>query len=550
MRRCIVGLVGAAIAIGCASPGAVIVDLRTDVVPRFEAASARIELLDAEESVVLRTIDHPLDAAYDYVAGARVAELLAVDAGSYTLRATLRMADGEIVVGRRIRIDVRGALAVTVVLTRDCVGVTCPAADGAARSTECMGAVCVDPGCSPETPELCPAPTCTSDAECAAGAACATGRCADGVCLYESASSSCAPTEWCDPDAGCVPDERCLVMGGCDAVAELSGGWEHSCARYADGRVACWGDDGLGAAHPSPTFVDGIPGSVSLAAGWAQTCSLSADGGVTCFGQTIAAGSTTHVALPDAAVDLATGSLVACALLSDGRAYCWGNGDEGELGSGRVGFAPDPELVVGTDASPLTAIAMGIRHVCGIERGGTVVCWGDDAMGQLGDGNTSTVASAPVRVVGLTDAVELSLGQVHSCARLADGRVRCWGLGSSGQLGLGESMPGFARPTPTDPVIGVDDAIQLVSGQNFTCALHASTEVSCWGSTWRSDGVAWVPEPAPGYEDVVELARAGVGFCARQADGRVYCQGGNFKGELGDGTNVARYTPGPVLAAR
>ncbi|MBK6534769.1 MAG: hypothetical protein IPF99_36100 [Deltaproteobacteria bacterium] len=57
---------------------------------------------------------------------------------------------------------------------------------------------------------------------------------------------------------------------------------------------------------------------------------------------------------------------------------------------------------------------------------GTVQCWGANDLGQLGDGSTTTRLS-PVMVMGLSNAVEIAAGYNHTCARLMDGSVRCWG---------------------------------------------------------------------------------------------------------------------------
>jgi alpha-tubulin suppressor-like RCC1 family protein len=76
-------------------------------------------------------------------------------------------------------------------------------------------------------------------------------------------------------------------------------------------------------------------------------------------------------------------------------------------------------------------------HTCARRASGTVVCWGDNTFGQLGDGTVGILRSTPVAVSGLSDAVEIDAGERHTCARRASGTVVCWGLGDNGQLGDG-----------------------------------------------------------------------------------------------------------------
>lgn len=535
-------------ATACASPPALIVDLKTDVVARYEFAFARVELIDPADQAVLRAIDHPA-ADRDYVSGVRVAELLDLEPGIYTVRVALLTTDARLVVDRRIRVDLRSSLVVTAVLTRDCRGVSCPAG-GDPSLTECVGALCVDPRCSPETPERCASPACQTDEDCAAGAACATPRCEAGTCLYESRDGVCQAGQWCDPTAGCVADDTCSETGGCGEVVQLSGGWEHYCALFADGRIACWGEDGLPTAGPTPTWVEGVGPSRQVACGRSVSCSLGVDGAVDCFGWTAVMGGAGDVTRIDGlgagVTQLVAGTFTACALLEDGRAMCWGDNDAGELGDGTYEPSPTPRLVWGTDREPLVALAAGLEHVCGIEPAGTVKCWGRDDYGQLGDGSTGGSSPRPVRVAGLRDVVDLALGLSHSCALRSDGQVFCWGYGSSGQLGYGELPTGTVVPIPGEPVSGLDDVVQITAGQNHVCALRAMGDVECWGSGLTSPSA--VPAPLEGFDGMASIARSSVSLCGRRVDGTLLCQGWNFEGELGDGTLEPRHSPGPVLA--
>jgi hypothetical protein len=70
-------------------------------------------------------------------------------------------------------------------------------------------------------------------------------------------------------------------------------------------------------------------------------------------------------------------------------------------------------------------------------RSGGVRCWGGGKHGELGTGATADRAATPVDVVGVRDAVAVTVGMWHSCALTRGGQVLCWGINGDGQLGDG-----------------------------------------------------------------------------------------------------------------
>jgi alpha-tubulin suppressor-like RCC1 family protein len=86
--------------------------------------------------------------------------------------------------------------------------------------------------------------------------------------------------------------------------------------------------------------------------------------------------------------------------------------------------------------SDVRRLALGGFFSCALRTDGTVLCWGDNQMGQLGDGTTQARTS-PVAVVGLDRVEEIAAGHHHACARLLTGEIFCWGGNGSGQLGDG-----------------------------------------------------------------------------------------------------------------
>src|SRR5205809_833745 len=99
-----------------------------------------------------------------------------------------------------------------------------------------------------------------------------------------------------------------------------------------------------------------------------------------------------------------------------------------------------------------TAVAAGGSHTCMRLPDGTVQCWGRNDAGQLGDGDVADPAtgppgsSTPVQVSGITGAAAVIAGGYHTCALFADGTAWCWGRSDDGQLGNG------ARASASTPV--------------------------------------------------------------------------------------------------
>ena len=238
---------------------------------------------------------------------------------------------------------------------------------------------------------------------------------------------------------------------------------EFSCALLTSGQAFCWGNDGDGALGdggsavdvPSPVAVSGLTGATQLALGGGHACALLGDRTVTCWGNDLFISSATPTTVPGLSdvVELTTGSVHACALFVSGTVSCWGDHTFGQIGDGTT--SPDlgtpPTPVAGL--SGVTAISAAGDHTCALRGDGTVLCWGVDDHGQLGDGTVAELRAAPTPVKGLAGAIAISAGNQFSCALLGDGTVRCWGENDSGQLGNG-SQSTIDVPTPVTVVSG------------------------------------------------------------------------------------------------
>lgn len=289
-----------------------------------------------------------------------------------------------------------------------------------------------------------------------------------------------------------------------------------------------------------------------------HTCALSIGDEVTCWGGNSAGevgdGTTTDKAAPvvvsgvSGATQVSSGGFHSCALLGGGSVKCWGGNFTGQLGDGTFTESTSertpPVYVAGvTDA---VQVVTGGLHSCALIAGGTVKCWGGNYHGQLGNGGT-TESAVPVFVTGVSGATQITTFGAHSCALVSGGATKCWGENESGQLGDGttEDSPNAVAVT------GVAAATAIVAGGSHTCAVIAGG-AKCWGANddgQLGDGTATTRTTVAavnGLTNVVQLAAGGRHTCAILGGGDVRCWGRNTSGQLGDGTTTNRSTPTAV----
>jgi alpha-tubulin suppressor-like RCC1 family protein len=298
--------------------------------------------------------------------------------------------------------------------------------------------------------------------------------------------------------------DRAFPVGvpGMSGATLVATGAAHTCVYIPPTGVKCaglnaWGQlggpatDQCGgiACSTGPVDVGGLVEEVvSLGAGVSHTCALTADGGVKCWGRnqygqlgdgtSVNSGTPVDVSgLGDGAVALSVGAFHNCVLLMDSRLQCWGQDLLGQLGDGAMMNSPLPVDVSGLPA-PATSVSAGYQHTCAVLGTGGVMCWGDNIYGKLGDG-TSAQRSTPVAVAGLESGVEaVTAADDHSCALTSAGGLLCWGQNSYGQLGDGTLM---RRHTPVDVVGLGSDVSALWRGFLHTCASTTDGMLNCWG---------------------------------------------------------------------
>lgn len=257
---------------------------------------------------------------------------------------------------------------------------------------------------------------------------------------------------------------------------------------------------------------------------------------------------------------LAAGQHHACAAIGGDEVLCWGGNELGQLSS-RIDVPPGESWLF-EDWWDITDLAAGGAHTCVTTDGPdeTVVCWGNNAAGQLGVGNREPQAGI-VRAAVTAGATQVAAGLLHTCAVIDDvtTRVACWGDNRFGQLGVED--PGCC--TSATNVQGLPEPLEepyLIAGAFHTCVATfdgMTVDLWCWGDDRYGalgDGEAGghraapvrVELPAPlGY-----VAAGAHHTCAALGDHTVYCWGRNESGELGDGTTESRASPGPALHTR
>jgi alpha-tubulin suppressor-like RCC1 family protein len=320
-------------------------------------------------------------------------------------------------------------------------------------------------------------------------------------------------------------------------VKQIAVGGSHTCALSEEGKVICWGGNSSGQlgygditdrgdtpeTTPDKLGFVGLPPVKSIVSGTSAShiCAILVSGEVRCWGRNdvgqLGLGNTNNVGdAPNeientSAINLgaspvkqiAVGSTHTCALLEDGILRCWGRNGSGELGFGTFIvnnlnvfiFGDDAGETPNTIAVPITdaiQISLGATHTCVITTGKKVRCWGNNADGQLGYGNTNNIGDNELlETAGFVnlgaDVQQLGLGLNHSCVLLENSTIKCWGDSSVGQLGYGNTNDIGDSELPNDVgTVQVSDAtqgkvIKLFSGGSHNCVLFESGNITCWG---------------------------------------------------------------------
>lgn len=324
----------------------------------------------------------------------------------------------------------------------------------------------------------------------------------------------------------------------------------HTCAYLNNGKIKCWGKASSGALGVNiANYGDGSTETISALAPLAlksgnavqlalsnqNACALSDEGSIFCWGDGgEELGHDNLYGFMDvpyngsplfsdiepinfennkSAKSITMGSGHSCAVMSNNQIKCWGYNNNGQLGNndnrewGRGGLSVHydwymnelPDVNLGTDYSVKQVSAKG-GFTCAIlnqlKDSNNVVCWGYNNYGQLGQGDTLTRGDSLadnkrtdlIPAVKLNrPAIQISAGTNHVCAILDNNCLKCWGYGSYGRLGYGDTQSRGVLPGEIEALscVNLGDGLHAVSveaGTYYTCAVLNDGNIKCWGN--------------------------------------------------------------------
>jgi alpha-tubulin suppressor-like RCC1 family protein len=261
-------------------------------------------------------------------------------------------------------------------------------------------------------------------------------------------------------------------------VKAIAAGANQSLALLDNGTVMAWGGnesgqlgDGNTEESDVPVAVKGLTGVVGIAAGGEHSMALLGDGKVMAWGDDeqgqLGDDATTNSDVPVSVrglaevTEIAAGSEFSLALLSDGGVMAWGSDRFGQLANSGVEAKGEEEerfsamAVTVNGVSGVSAIASGARHSLALLANVTVMAWGEDTAGQLGDGRIARSEEVPASVSSLTGVTQIAAGGAHSMALLGNGSVMSWGENRNGELGNGSAGE------PSDVPVAVVDLAEV-----------------------------------------------------------------------------------------
>jgi hypothetical protein len=232
------------------------------------------------------------------------------------------------------------------------------------------------------------------------------------------------------------------------------------------------------------------------------------------------------------------------ALRTDGTVLAWGDNRAGQLGNGWTGggsAAPVPVLGL----TGVTAITASRDAAFALRSDGTVWSWGGNTYGVLGVGG-SAPSNVPAKVSGLTTIVGISAGIETVYAVRANGSVAAWGRNHFGEHGSGAAVESLPTPTP----VSISGVASVEGGGNGAYALKTDGTVWAWGygrqgqlgngqpcdpdESVRCE--SRVPVQVSGLTGVTSIAGGLANGYAALGDGTVWAWGASYRGHLGEGT--------------
>ena len=378
--------------------------------------------------------------------------------------------------------------------------------------------------------------------------------------------SPSSASRWLRPLSGAF---AALALAGPAAYAappQVWAGGDNTCA-VVNGGAYCWGKNtdgqvgnGTFVAVNTPTAVQGLSAGVTfIVTSGAHSCAI-VNGGAYCWGNNDYgqlgnnAGTDSNVpvavvGLSSGVTSIAVGDLHSCAV-HNGAVKCWGAGGVGQLGTGASIFSSAVPVQVSGLAAGATDVTTGRFNSCAIVNGGAQ-CWGQGDSGEMGNGASTYINLAPVAVSGYGSGVSVLSGGAYFACGIQTGAAKCWGWGTSGRLGGGNTN----SSNVPQQVVGLTSGVTAITAGNGNhgCAV-AGGAPQCWGLNNAGQlgnpslpGGSTSPAAVQGLPGaMLDVSAGGLHTCATD-DTRIYCWGDNTSGQLGTGNNTSSGTPVLVL---
>lgn len=303
-------------------------------------------------------------------------------------------------------------------------------------------------------------------------------------------------------------------ISGVISIASVQGA---TCAVFATGIVKCWGGNfsgqlGDGSAfdnvpHPTPVQVTGVSGATFIGgSSGGHFCAIVGNGGLRCWGSNFygqlgagaesqgestpvtvcAVGSTkTPCAVATGAKFVIGGDNYTCGIFTGDQVACWGNDAQGQTGQAALGKTKFATYVAGLTG---THLAAGNALTCAAS-GGNAKCFGSNGLsGRVGNCDTGFAYYADPQTVGASADCKTPLAGVtavstadESVCAVANGAVKCWGVGTGGQFGDGTNA-GTNKYAATSAI--ASGAVSVASGGGVNYAIvqnGVERDIRCWG---------------------------------------------------------------------
>lgn len=326
-------------------------------------------------------------------------------------------------------------------------------------------------------------------------------------------------------------------------IISVSGGFTHSLALSAEGKVYAWGNNingqlGKGTINYSNNPANYIPVEIT--------------------------DNFTTLTSPDRIIAVSAGKLYSLALSAEGKVYAWGDNEDGQLGKGTIDSTDNLANSVPVDitnnfttlasSDKIIAVSAGEYHSLALSADGRVYTWGNNYDGQLGDGS-ATKKSTPVDITDKFPADSgkikyISAGYRSGFAISVDDKVYGWGKNDTGELGLGAGGK-VNKSTPIEiPTLSGKNLIIVDTQYNSSIALHsvalgADGVLYTWGNNSNGQlGLAQTtssidtPTAVPDLSKIVAMDSGNSSVIVLDESGVLKGWGNNVHGQVGIGSTI------------